>query len=342
MDSQPNRKRKELTLDDYVEGVKRNNRTMLARAITLVESNANKHFSLAQDVVTEITPLTGKSIRIGITGVPGAGKSTFIEALGTMLCERGHQVAVLAVDPSSSLSHGSILGDKTRMERLSRHPRAYVRPSPAGGTLGGVARKTRETLLLCEAAGYDVIIVETVGVGQSEIAVRSMVDCFLILMLTGAGDELQGMKKGIMEMIDIMLINKADGENKLAAEQARVELNRILHMLPAVTEGWETKAQTISALTETGIDECWETICQFQAHMKETNQFEGRRKQQATNWLHSLLEEQLLSRFYENETIKKQLPLMQQDVLNGQISATKAALSLIKDFEQRTIRPSPE
>ena len=338
MTTQQNRKRKELTLDDYVEGIKQNNRAMLARAITLVESNATKHFTLAQDVLTEIMPLTGNSIRIGITGVPGAGKSTFIEAFGTMLCEQGHQVAVLAVDPSSSLSHGSILGDKTRMERLSRHPRAYVRPSPAGGTLGGVARKTRETLLLCEAAGYDVIIVETVGVGQSEIAVRSMVDCFLLLMLTGAGDELQGMKKGIMEMVDIMLINKADGKNKQAAEQAKAELNRILHMLPAVTEGWETTTQTVSALHEMGIDECWKTICAFQDHMKKTNQFEKRRMQQATNWLHSLLEEQLLSRFYENEAVKKELPLMRENVLSGQISATKAALTLIKDFEKQNMK----
>ncbi|NEU29723.1 methylmalonyl Co-A mutase-associated GTPase MeaB [bacterium LRH843] len=334
MGTQSGYKRNELTLNDYAEGIKNNNRAILARAITLIESNAPKHFSLAQDVIAEIMPLTGNSIRIGITGVPGAGKSTFIETFGTMLCEKGHRVAVLAIDPSSTLSHGSILGDKTRMERLSRHPRAYVRPSPSGGTLGGVARKTRETLFLCEAAGYDVIIVETVGVGQSETTVRSMVDCFLLLMLTGAGDELQGMKKGIMEMVDIMLINKADGENKRAAERAKVELNRILHLLPAVTEGWESRALTVSALMETGVEECWQTICKFYDHLQKTDQFEKRRSEQAINWLHSLLDEQLLTNFYNNDEVKRQLPLMYQDVLNGKVSATKAALTLIHRSDQ--------
>ncbi len=329
------RKRQELTVDQYVEGILQNNRAVLARAITLVESNAQRHFRMAQDVITDIMPHTGESIRIGITGVPGAGKSTFIESFGTMLCERGHRVAVLAIDPSSTLSGGSILGDKTRMERLSRHPNAFVRPSPSGGMLGGVARKTRETLLLCEAAGYDVIIVETVGVGQSETSVRSMVDCFLLLMLTGAGDELQGMKKGIMEMIDIMLINKADGKNKQAAEQAKVELNRVLHMIPAVTEGWATRAQTVSALTEAGIEECWETILEFEAHMKKLHLFEKRRSEQAVSWLQSLLEEQLLSRFYASDVVTGKLSRLQADVIAGRVSATKAAVSLIEEYEEQ-------
>lgn len=321
-------KRKELKLEDYVQGVRANNRAMLARAITLVESNAAKHLQLAQDVLTAIMPYTGQSIRIGVSGVPGAGKSTFIEAFGTMLCERGHQVAVLAIDPTSSLSRGSILGDKTRMERLSKHPGAYIRPSPTGGTLGGVARKTRESLMLCEAAGYDVIIVETVGVGQSEITVRSMVDCFVVLMLTGAGDELQGMKKGIMEMVDILLINKADGKNKPLAEQARVELERILHLLPAVTEGWEPKVKTISALEESGITECWQLIQQFHQHMKATNLLDQRRKEQADSWLRSLIEEQLLAGFYDNDRVQSELPELKEKVLNGKLSPTKAALSL--------------
>ncbi|WP_332689370.1 methylmalonyl Co-A mutase-associated GTPase MeaB [Halalkalibacter lacteus] len=329
-----NYRRQPLSLEEYVKGVKTNNRAVLARAITLVESNASRHVTLAQEVLTEIMPNAGKSIRIGITGVPGAGKSTFIETFGTMLCEKGHRVAVLAVDPSSSLSHGSILGDKTRMDQLSRHPRAFVRPSPAGGALGGVARKTRETLLLCEAAGYDIIIVETVGVGQSEVSVRSMVDCFLVLVLTGAGDELQGMKKGIMEMVDIMLINKADGTNIQAANQAKIELSRILHMLPRITEGWETKVQTVSSMTGEGIEECWSTVEQFRTHLIQSKQFEERRKKQAANWFHSLVEEQLLSSFYGSDLIKNELPQIKQTVLQGQVSATQAALTLLKKYQQ--------
>ncbi|OLS39576.1 ATPase/protein kinase [Alkalihalophilus pseudofirmus] len=323
-------KRKQLTVDDYVKGVKEQNRAVLARAITLVESNAKKHLKLAQDVLTELMPHTGNSIRIGFSGVPGAGKSTLIEAFGMMLCERGHKVAVLAVDPSSTLTGGSILGDKTRMEQLSRHPNAYVRPSPAGGTLGGVARKTRETLLLCEAAGYDVIIVETVGVGQSEVAVRSMVDFFLVLMLTGAGDELQGMKKGIMEMADAMFINKADGPNKQAALQARVELNRMLHLLPPITEGWATKAYTVSALTGEGVDHIWSVIEEHKEHMEENDLFLKRRNEQALRWFRDLIEEQVLAQFYEQEIIKSRLPEMQHQVLTGEASATKAALELLE------------
>ncbi|WP_100373574.1 methylmalonyl Co-A mutase-associated GTPase MeaB [Bacillus sp. FJAT-45037] len=322
-------KRRTLTVDDYVVGVKEQNRALLARAITLVESNASKHLQLAQDVLTELMPHTGNSIRIGFSGVPGAGKSTLIEAFGMMLCERGHKVAVLAVDPSSTLTGGSILGDKTRMEKLSRHPQAYVRPSPASGTLGGVARKTRETLLLCEAAGYDVIIVETVGVGQSEIAVRSMVDFFLVLMLTGAGDELQGMKKGIMEMADAMVINKADGKNKRAAELAKVELNRMLHMLPPITEGWATEAHTVSALTGEGVEQIWTIIEKHKEHMQQHDLFLNRRNEQALRWFQDLIEEQVLAQFYQNEQIQKRLPLLKNQVLSGKSTATKAALELL-------------
>ncbi|ARK31529.1 methylmalonyl Co-A mutase-associated GTPase MeaB [Halalkalibacter krulwichiae] len=327
-------RRNVLTVDEYVNGIKANNRAILARAITLVESNADRHFTLAQDVLTSIMSATGQSIRIGITGVPGAGKSTFIEALGVMLADKGHKVAVLAIDPSSSISQGSILGDKTRMDQLSRHPNAFVRPSPSGGTLGGVARKTRESLLLCEAAGYDIIIVETVGVGQSEITVRSMVDCFLVLMLTGAGDELQGMKKGIMEMVDIMLINKADGKNKIIAEKAKLEFERIVHMLPKTTEGWQTAVRAVSSIEGTGIKESWDTVEQFCKHMKETNQFQARRKEQAANWFHSLLEEQILKNFYENKEIQRTLPQLKQEVVNGDISATLAAITLLTKYNQ--------
>ncbi|MDT8859586.1 methylmalonyl Co-A mutase-associated GTPase MeaB [Alkalihalobacillus sp. MEB130] len=332
MKRETNHKRGVLTTEDYIVGVKNNNRAILARAITLVESNAKRHFHIAQDVLSALIPETGNSIRLGITGVPGAGKSTFIEALGIMLCEQGFRVAVLAVDPSSSLSRGSILGDKTRMDQLSRHPNAFVRPSPTGGALGGVARKTRETLLLCEAAGYDFIIVETVGVGQSEVTVRSMVDCFLVLMLTGAGDELQGMKKGIMEMIDIMLINKADGTNIQKAEQAKVELTRILHYLPQTSEGWQPEVQTVSALTGKGIKECWKSIETFTEKMKQTQQFEQRRKKQATNWFYSLVEEQLLLDFYSDKNVKSELPHLVKAVENGHISPTKAAFTLLRNM----------
>ncbi|KHF38375.1 methylmalonyl Co-A mutase-associated GTPase MeaB [Halalkalibacter okhensis] len=334
MGQQANR-RGSLTKEEYIEGVKKNNRAILARAITLIESNAKRHFSIAQDVLTTLIPVTGKSIRLGVTGVPGAGKSTFIEAIGTMLCDKGHRVAVLAVDPSSSLSRGSILGDKTRMELLSKHPNAFVRPSPAGGTLGGVARKTRETILLCEAAGYDIIIVETVGVGQSEITVRSMVDCFLVLMLTGAGDELQGMKKGMMELIDLLIIHKADGSNVQKAEQAKVDLSRILHMLPETTKGWEPKVQTVSSQTGRGIEECWNAVEMFIQFVKESNQFAERRKAQAMNWFYSLLEEQLLSNFYENTKVKSELSLVSEAVENGQISPTKAAVELLNKYQHQ-------
>ncbi|GAE26342.1 putative periplasmic protein kinase ArgK and related GTPases of G3E family [Halalkalibacter wakoensis JCM 9140] len=321
-----------LTVEEYVNGIKHNNRAILARAITLVESNASKHLSLAQHVLQSILPDTGKSIRIGITGVPGAGKSTFIESFGLMLCQKGHKVAVLAIDPTSSLSRGSILGDKTRMEQLSRHPHAFVRPSPTGGTLGGVARKTRESILLCEAAGYDRIIVETVGVGQSEVTVRSMVDCFLVLMLTGAGDELQGMKKGMMELIDLLLIHKADGQNLAKAELLREEMNRILHLLTG-NQKWEPKVLTASSITGSGLNQCLETIELFIKKMKETNDFEERRKKQATDWFYSLIEEQILSSFYENDEVKKELGIMLRAVTDGQLSPTKAALKLLKSYD---------
>ncbi|MCD7877680.1 MAG: methylmalonyl Co-A mutase-associated GTPase MeaB, partial [Cloacibacillus porcorum] len=238
----PAKARTALTAEDYAQGILAGDRVILSRAITVIESNAPKHFELGQEIIQKILPHSGKAMRVGITGVPGAGKSTFIEAFGTYLCGEGLKVAVLAVDPSSSISKGSILGDKTRMENLAREKNAFIRPSPSGGSLGGVTRKSRETMLLCEAAGYDAVLVETVGVGQSETMVRSMVDYFLVVVITGAGDDLQGIKKGIIELADSILVNKADGDNKMKAMMARADYVQILHYLRPATEGWKTKA----------------------------------------------------------------------------------------------------
>jgi LAO/AO transport system kinase len=289
---------------------------------------------MAQKVLKELISYTGKSIRIGITGVPGAGKSTLIESFGMMLCEQNHRVAVLAVDPTSSVSRGSILGDKTRMEHLSRHPHAYVRPSPSSGTLGGVTRKSRETLLICEAAGYDVIIVETVGVGQSEITVRSMVDFFLVIILTGAGGELQGMKKGVMELADAIFINKADGENKQAALNAKMEYNRLLHFLQPITEGWETKAFTVSALTDEGVSHIWKVIQEYKQVTSRTGFFGKRRKEQMIDWFHSMIEAQLKARFYGNPSMKKNISKMEGLLLNDHTSPTLAVQQLFNIYDE--------
>ena len=297
-------KRRKLEVDDYVEGVLKCDRAILSRAITLVESNAAAHFEMAQQVIQKLLPYTGKSTRVGITGVPGAGKSTFIEALGTNLCRDGHKVAVLAVDPSSTVTKGSILGDKTRMEQLSREPNAFIRPSPSGGTLGGLTRKSRETLLLCEAAGYDTILVETVGVGQSETTVRSMVDFFLLVVLTGAGDELQGMKKGVMELADAIVVNKADGDNKQRAMVTRAEYERILQFLRQATENWTTHAYTCSAYTGAGIMELWNDV--IEAFMKQgwgNGVLAERRKQQTLSWVYTMVEEHLHNLFYRSPAI---------------------------------------
>ena len=334
--SRPVPRRRQLTLQDYVEGVLAGDRTVLSRAITLVESNATAHFDLAQQVIAGVLPRTGRAVRVGITGVPGAGKSTFIEALGVDLCREGHRVAVLAVDPSSSVTKGSILGDKTRMENLSREPNAFIRPSPSGGTLGGLTRKSRETLLLCEAAGYDVILVETVGVGQSEVTVRDMVDFFMLLVITGAGDELQGMKKGVMELADAIVVNKADGNNVMKAEATRVEYDRILHYLRPATEGWVTHAHTCSALSHAGISELWGVVGRFMETVKASGTFAERRRRQVLSWVHSMVEDHLLRDFYECAAVKEHRAEIEERVVRGELAATQATLELLRWYGRRT------
>jgi LAO/AO transport system kinase len=317
-------------LNIIAEGVVNGSVKELAKAITFIESNAADHYMYGQELLQKLLPHTGNAIRIGITGVPGAGKSTFIESFGTMLCENGHRVAVLAIDPSSSISGGSILGDKTRMEQLAKHPNAFIRPSPTGGTLGGVHRKTRETLALCEAAGFDVILIETVGVGQSEFIVRSMVDFFMLLALTGAGDELQGMKKGIMELADAVVVNKADGANKPLAEKTKREYNQILHLLQPATKGWESKVYTCSALKNEGMNSIWTMIKEFRNVTKKSGVLMERRRLQTKEWLHTLIMEKLKNHFYRHPYVKEQIGQLEQDAMNGDISPSRATERLFK------------
>ncbi len=324
-----------LSTEDYYQGVINGDRAILARAITLIESNAKRHFLQAQELIQLLLPHTKKSLRVGISGVPGAGKSTFIEALGVMLCEMGHKVAVLAVDPSSAITKGSILGDKTRMELLSNQPNAFIRPSPSGGMLGGVARKSRETTLLCEAAGYDIILVETVGVGQNEITVRSMVDFFLLVLITGAGDELQGMKKGVMEICDAILVNKADGDNLLRAKTARADFDNMLHYLRPATKGWQSKAYTCSALHKTGIKEIWEVMLDFEKTTKASGVFAERRSQQQLEWVNTMVIEQLKLKFFNHPLIKTRYAELAQKIESAELSPTKAATELLEMFEEK-------
>lgn len=313
---------------ELAEKVRAGERKDLARAITFIESNSKSHYVYGQELLQQLLPYTGRAIRIGITGVPGAGKSTFIEAFGHMLCESGLKTAVLAIDPSSSISGGSILGDKTRMESLAKHPNGFIRPSPSGGTLGGVHRKTRETMLLCEAAGFEVILVETVGVGQSEFIVRSMVDFFLLIVLTGAGDELQGMKKGIMELADAIAVNKADGNNKPLAEKTKREFNQILHMLQPATKGWESKAYTCSAIKREGISELWTVIQEFEKKTKAAGTFEERRRLQTKEWLHALIVEQLKTDFYQHPYVASHLAKAEKQAMTGDITPAQAVADL--------------
>lgn len=325
--------RKKMSVEEYVEGVKKGDRMILAKAITLIESNALKDFDKAQRVLQALLPRTGHSLRIGITGVPGAGKSTFIEAFGQLLCQQGYKVAVLAVDPTSSITGGSILGDKTRMQKLSREPNCFIRPSPSGGTLGGVARKSRETMMLCEAAGCDVILVETVGVGQSETTVRSMVDFFMLVVLTGAGDDLQGIKKGIMELADAIVVNKADGDNLERAKVTQGEYERMVEFIRPATEGWKTHAYRCSALQKTGLLELWAVMREFEKVTKKSGAFENRRQRQIIAWVKTMIDEHLHNLFYEDPVIKGRLPEVRAAVLAGVVSPSQAVAELIKTFD---------
>ena len=313
----------------YVRGVLDRDRLTLARTITLIESTLPAHQELARTIVDRLLPYTGRSIRVGITGVPGAGKSSFIERFGTMLTGRGHRVAVLAIDPSSSRSGGSILGDKTRMERLAIDPNAFIRPSPSSGTLGGVGRRTREAMLVCEAAGYDVAIIETMGVGQSETTVASMVDFFLVLMIAGAGDELQGIKKGVLEMADAIVINKADGDNLVRAESAQKEYQSALNMLMPASPNWRPPVLTCSAMEGRGIDTIWETILAHRDKLTVSGEMAEKRKNQALDWMAFLLDEGLRQWFYANPRVREALPGLRKDVEEKKTSPTAAADSLL-------------
>jgi len=331
----PNFKAKKLTLksvEEYVQGVRSGSRSVLSQAITLIESSRKDYLETGQEVLEAVLPHTGNSVRIGITGVPGVGKSTFIEAMGQHLINQGKKLAVLAIDPSSSRSKGSILGDKTRMPVLSASENAYVRPSPASGTLGGVARKTRETMLLCEAAGYDTIFIETVGVGQSETAVHSMTDFFLLLMLAGAGDELQGIKRGIMEMADLIAINKAEGDNIKPAEQAKREYENALSLFPPPPSGWKPKVLTCSALHQKGIEEIWNEIDSYLNLTSESGYFIERRGEQAVNWLHETVHQKISEHFRNHSEVKKKLPVFEKQVAEGKITSQKAAAKLLDLF----------
>ena len=325
--------RKRLSAEELVQGVSAGDRKILSQAITLTESNAPRDFDKAQRVLQALLPYTGKALRIGISGVPGAGKSTFIEAFGQMLCRQGYKVAVLAVDPTSSITGGSILGDKTRMQMLSREPNCFIRPSPAKGTLGGVARKSRETMLLCEAAGCDVILVETVGVGQSEITVRSMVDFFMLVVLTGAGDDLQGIKKGIMEVADAIVVNKADGDNLPKAIVTQGEYERMIEFIRPATDGWKTHAYRCSALTKEGLVELWAVMRKFEKVTKESGAFFNRRKSQTLSWVNSMIDEHLHNLFFEDPMIKGRLPAVMEAAVNGVVSPSQAVTELIRAFD---------
>jgi LAO/AO transport system kinase len=329
------KRRVRYSVNEYVDAIIAGNRTILSQAITLIESALPEHFETAQAIIEKCLPYSSKSIRIGITGVPGAGKSTFIESFGMYITDRGSKLAVLTIDPSSEQTKGSILGDKTRMEKLSVHPGAFIRPSPSAGTLGGVARKTRETIILCEAAGFDTILVETVGVGQSETEVHTMVDIFLLLMLAGAGDELQGMKRGIMEMADLIAITKADGENKIIAEGARVTYQNAINLFPLKPSQWKPRVMTCSARNNTGIVELWEIIGEHVTFTKKSGYFEDFRKQQAIIRMENTINECLRSSFYNNASVNSMRPEIERQLSKGTITSYKAATDLLDKYFNR-------
>lgn len=325
-------KRRELSVTDYVEGILKGDVTILSRAVTLVESVRPEHQVLAQEVIEKCLPYSGNSIRVGISGVPGAGKSTSIDVFGLHVLEQGGKLAVLAIDPSSERSKGSILGDKTRMEKLSVHPKSFIRPSPSTGSLGGVARKTRETIILCEAAGFDKIFVETVGVGQSETAVHSMVDFFLLIQLAGTGDELQGIKRGIMEMADGIVINKADGSNIDKAKLAASHFRNALHLFPAPESGWMPEVLTYSGFYGFGIKEIWDMIYRYIDFVKDNGYFEHRRNEQAKFWMYETINEHLHDSFYNNPAIAAMLEEKERDVLSGNLTSFVAAKQLLDSY----------
>ena len=325
--------RKRLEANQYIDGVLKGDRVLLSRAITIVESNLASDKVLAKQIIQAILPSSGNSFRIGITGVPGVGKSTFIEVFGKHLIEKGHKVAILSIDPSSQRSKGSILGDKTRMEELANREEAYIRPSASGDTLGGVANKTGETMLLCEAAGYDIILIETVGVGQSETAVHGMTDFFLLLMLSGAGDELQGIKKGIMEMADMLVINKADGDNIQKSQLAKRQYENALHIFPQSESGWSPVVTTASALKNIGIPEVWEQMLAFNKLVHENEFFEKNRREQQIQWMYNNIHEDLKLLFYGSDHIAEHLDVLEKDVIQDKISPVKAAEKIIKEFK---------
>jgi GTPase len=329
-----NKSRNLLPADDYVNGILNGDITILSKAVTLVESANAKHQQLAQDIITRCLPFSGKSIRVGITGVPGVGKSTFIEVLGSYITKQGGKLAVLAIDPSSERTRGSILGDKTRMEELAGDKNAYIRPSPSAGSLGGVARKTRETIILCEAAGFNHIFIETVGVGQSETAVHSMTDFFLLLMLAGAGDELQGIKRGIMEMADTIAINKADGNNTEKAQLARIQYNNAIHLFPKKDSGWEPNVLTCSAAQKTGIEQVWEQIEKYRSLTTKNGFFNSNRNQQATYWMHETILEKLRRDFYDDPVIKLKIEELEKQVLEDKLSSFMAAGQLLQLYSK--------
>lgn len=325
-----------LTVDEYMEGIRSGNTVILSKAITLIESSLPEHRAAARELITRCQREnhTCKSMRIGITGVPGAGKSTFIEAFGSLVTSKGHRLAVLAIDPSSEKSKGSILGDKTRMETLCNDPKVFIRPSPSAGSLGGVARKTRETILLCESAGFDVVFIETVGVGQSETAVHSMSDFFLLLMLSGAGDDLQGIKRGIMEMSDLIAITKADGNNIDKSNMARALYANALHLFPPTESGWVPTALTSSAVAKTGLEEILQKIEEYFALVQGNGYYEKRRREQARFWMYESINESLKEMFYENPAIEKVLPEYEESVLEGKLDSFGAAGELLERYKE--------
>lgn len=331
--NRPRRKKRELSVSDYVEGIVKGDVTVLSQAVTLVESVKPEHQAVAQEVIEKCLPYSGNSVRVGISGVPGAGKSTSIDVFGLhVLEEHGGKLAVLAIDPSSERSKGSILGDKTRMEKLSVHPKSFIRPSPSAGSLGGVARKTRETIVLCEAAGFDKIFVETVGVGQSETAVHSMVDFFLLIQLAGTGDELQGIKRGIMEMADGIIINKADGDNLERARLAATQFRNALHLFPAPESSWTPQVLTYSGFYNLGVKEVWDMVYKYIDFVKDNGYFEYRRNEQSKYWMYETINEQLRDSFYHNPQIEAMLTGKENQVLQGNLTSFVAAKNLLDTY----------